>query len=112
MRFGPIYAILGTKMAAVRPSWVASGKGWWRKMRIRPEHNQKIILSEIGKFSIFDPPHFGGQVALGSKCRMPLDSPWVVSYRCVIHYDAIFLTVSELDGLLIEIWANLCNFGN
>ncbi len=35
------------------------------------------------------------RVALGSKCLMPLDSPWVVSYRCVIYYDAIFLTVSE-----------------
>ncbi len=32
---------------------------------------KKIILSEIGKFSIFDPPHFGGQVTLGSKCLMP-----------------------------------------
>ncbi len=60
------------------------------------ETPKKIILSEI----IFDPPHFGGQAALGSKCPRPLDSPWVVSYRCVIHYDAIFLTVSELDGLL------------
>ncbi len=35
----------------------------------------------------------------GSKQSMPLDSQWVVSYRCVIHYDAIFLTVSELYGL-------------
>ncbi len=34
-----IYAILGTKMAAIRPSWVGSGKGWCPKMRIRPEYN-------------------------------------------------------------------------
>ncbi len=33
------YAILGTKMAAIRPSWVGSGKGWCRKMRIRPEYD-------------------------------------------------------------------------
>ncbi len=52
------------------------------------------------KFSIFVPPQFGGPDALGPKCLMPLDSPWVVSYRCVIHYEAIFLTVSELYGLL------------
>ncbi len=39
LRFGPIYGILVTKMAAVRPSWIGSGKGWWRKMRIRPAHN-------------------------------------------------------------------------
>ncbi len=55
------------------------------------------------KFSIFDPPHFGGRATLGSKCQMPLDSPWVVSNRCIIHYDAIFLTVSELYGLLKKI---------
>jgi len=30
----------------------------------------------------------------------PLDSKWVVSYWCVIHCDAIFLTVSEL----YELW--------
>ncbi len=34
-----IYAILGTKMAAIQPSWVGSGKGWCRKMRIRPEYD-------------------------------------------------------------------------
>ncbi len=34
---------------------------------------------------------------------MPLDSPLVVSYRCVIHYEAIFLTVSEFYGLLLKI---------
>ncbi len=34
-----IYAILGTKMAAIRPSLVGSGKGWCPKMRIRAEYN-------------------------------------------------------------------------
>ncbi len=34
-----IYAILGTKMAAIRPSLVGSGNGWCPKMRIRAEYN-------------------------------------------------------------------------
>ncbi len=30
-------------MAAVRPSWVGYGKGWWHKMHIRPEYNFDLM---------------------------------------------------------------------
>ncbi len=33
---------------------------------------------------------------------MSLDSPWVVSYTCVIHHDAVFLTVIKLHGPLLK----------
>ncbi len=44
------------------------------------ETPKKIILSEIGKISIFDPTNLGVQTHRGSKWSMHLDSPWVVSY--------------------------------
>ncbi len=47
-------------------------------------------------FEIQNGRRFWGQGPLGSKRSMPLDSQWVVSYWCVIHYEAIFLTVCEL----------------
>ncbi len=40
---GPIYAILGTEMAIIRPSWVGSGNGLSRKMRIHPEYNFGLL---------------------------------------------------------------------
>ncbi len=40
---GPIYAILGTEMTIVRPSWVGSGNGLSRKMRIHQEYNFGLL---------------------------------------------------------------------
>ena len=51
-------------------------------------------------------PRFWGSGAPGVKIVGPLDSQWEVSYTCVIHYDAIFLTVCELLTKMPDFLAN------
>jgi len=36
----------------------------------------------------------------------PLGSQWEISYSCVIHYEAIFLTVSELLAKMSDFFLN------
>ncbi len=83
-----------TKMAAIRPYWIGT---------CQLSNSSEISkMSEKSKMFDFWPPFLGVLAHPGSKQSMPLDSQWVVSCRCVIHYDAIFLTVWELYGLLLK----------
>ncbi len=116
-----IYAILGTKMAAIQPSWVGSGKGWCRKMRIRPEYDfasmtkwpywivfeLRTNLCTFMQFWELKWPPFG---------HLRSDLEKVGGVRCVL-LQSMILGASPNDQTALylsfgHIYANLCNFGN
>ncbi len=121
MSFGQIYAILGIKMAAIRPSWVGSGKGWCRKMRIRPEYDfasmtkwpywivfeLRTYLCTFMQFRELKWPPFG---------RLRYDLEKVGGVRCVFAQSMILAASSNVQTAVFlrfgQIYAKLRNYGN